>query len=455
MPRKKLPWPPVIPARLANTLTPYSVHRDGWVRWYRGKTRHVCGKSTPLDRVDDCWRDVKARVDAEVAGAFVVDRTGLTVLEAGGLFFDYLQHRVTTGQPKPMSVFTAADYERTINAFGRSAGPHTLLADVAQPHFQAFAIAFAGKAPSTLARNVAYVQAFFRWCVENDHLAGLPRWGSYFVKPARQAHRDVRLDQQKGYTPAELRKLRDAATPEEKAWLALGLAGAMDNSDLAHLTTGLIDHRQKLIDYRRRKTGKVRRVMPLPPAAYRWLGSYTRPPPANAADADRVFLTPTGLPLQRLKDGPSGQANPIDYVAMRWGRLLIRAGLRERMPRRRDKAHRDLPKRKKGEGTGDGRGFRGLRTTFANLAPPGYRDEIEIIMGHAQGTVLLDNYIETLGVDRLLSRLCEVVNHVWHQAFIATLPRFSDSRFDRVIGVVPVRGVAAAGHPSARRPSTA
>lgn len=406
------PWPPKnLPGNW-----PYTAHRDGWVRWYRGAPRFVCGKRTPLAEVEDRWVEKKNAVDAAAAGKIIRTGAGVTIREAAGLYYEYLDHRVTTGQPEPMSPVTAADYKRTVNAFGRSAGPDRALADVAQPEFTAFAKSFAGQAPSTLARAVAYIQAFVRWCHAEGHLAEVPQWGRYFVKPAMRAHRDVRLSAAKGYTPTELVKLRDNARAEEKAWLGLGLCGALDNSDLAHLTRDVMDRRGGVIDFRRRKVGKVRRVIPVTAEAWKWLDAYRRPEPADPAHADRVFLTPTGLPLQRVKVSRTGREITIDYVAMRWVRLLIRAGLRQAMPNRRRKALRGTPRRRKGEGGGDGRGFRGLRYVLPNAAPPGYRDEVEIVMGHATGTVLLDHYLETIG----LARLRELVEHVWRHAF--TLP---------------------------------
>jgi integrase len=422
MPRARIPWPPEIPHRLKNALTPFTPTVNGWVRWYRGDSRHVCGKSTPLELVEDRWREKKAEVDAELDGEAKRIRNGVTVEGGAAAYYGWLDHRVATGQPKPLEPTTAADYKRTINHFGKCVGPDTPMDDLAQPHFTAFAKMFDGQAPSTLARNVANVHAYLQFCVDEGFLKKMPALGRYFVKPNRQHRRDHRMSRVKAYTPDEIRTLVEHATTEERAWIGLGLC-SLDNSDLAHLTHDVVDRKAGVIDYRRRKTGKVRRVIPIPEKAWKWLDAYARvrPEPADSAHADLVFLTPTGLPLQRVKPSKrTGMENPIDYVAMRWVRLLIRAGLREKMPSRRRKADRELPRRKKGEGGGDNRGFRGLRTTFSNYAPPGFRDEVEIIMGHANGTVLVEDYIEDYGVDRLLERSREVLAEVWKVALSAS-----------------------------------
>ena len=52
MPRAKIPWPPEIPARMVNALTPFTAYDGGWCRWYHDKMVHICGKGTPLDQID-------------------------------------------------------------------------------------------------------------------------------------------------------------------------------------------------------------------------------------------------------------------------------------------------------------------------------------------------------------------------------------------------------------------
>jgi integrase len=224
--------------------------------------------------------------------------------------------------------------------------------------------------------------------------------GRTFVKPSAQALRDTRLSVQKSYTPEQLRALWSTADAELKAWLVLGLLGALDNADIAHLTHDVVDRERGVIDYRRRKVGRVRRVIPLPPEAWAILDAYQRPAPADPADKNRFFLTPTGKPLQRTRISARGQPHTIDYVAMRWRRLLERVGLKPRTPRRRP-GQPATPRRFKPRGEPAGQGFRALRTTFANLAPPGYRDEVEIIMGHSRGSVLVEHYVEQVGIERL------------------------------------------------------
>ena len=96
--------------------------------------------------------------------------------------------------------------------------------------------------------------------------------------------------------------------------------------------------------------------------------------------------------------------------AARWTRLMQRAGLRPKPTRiELPDGRRQLQWTK----STDRRGFRGLRTTFSNLVPPGFGDERRIVMGHSHGDTFLDNYLETVGVDRIRT-MCAAV---WAAAF--------------------------------------
>ncbi len=295
--------------------------------------------------------------------------------------------------------------------------------------------------------------------------------GLYFVKPARQKHRDARLKQRKSYSPALIQRLYFHGTLAEKLWIALAVNGAMDNGDIANLTFDMIAppggaageewrvaggdvggkeaHSQLptpnsplpgdswgTIDYRRRKTGLMPRLIPVHPDVWELLELWVsvRPKALKPEYERLVFLTPSGLPLARAARGKvSGKPHWIDAVATAWTDLRRRAGLGREV--RGFRACRACGIERRGPGQAcpgcgkkdwvrkeklkeddkhvpDRKGFRALRTTFGNLAPVGYRDEVELIMGHA-GSVLLENYLEDYGV----MRLRELVAAIWERAF--------------------------------------
>jgi integrase len=413
-------WPPGIPARLQKRLAVFTFYRNGVCRWYAGKMRHICGRKTPLDKIEDAWAAKKADIDSHAVRQHRKRGGQLSLKEAASEFFDYINHRLTSRE-NPIARATRSDYVQYVNGFGKVVGADKAIADVAQEDFARYARTLIGCAPPTVHRHVAYITAFFNWCVDEGLLAAPPRYGRYFVKPSAQILRDRRMAQKKAYTPAQLALLWKHATHTEKAWIALGLNGALDNADIANLPLpeagGVLDLDAGLLDYQRRKRGLVRRIIPLRKETVRLIRHYLkrhRSEPATEEAKHLLFLTPTGLPMQRY----SKNDNSFDEIAIRWRKLMVRAGLREPYVKRKKskdgKKHPAQARRQRGSEAGQG--FRALRTTFPNLAPRGYRDEIEIVMGHVSGGVLAENYIEQYGLDGLR----ELVDAVWVHAFPTT-----------------------------------
>jgi integrase len=435
--------PPVskVPIRVQRALLPFTPTVKGWTIWYQGRTRTVCGITVDLAEVPERWAKLKATIDAGVTHA--ARPTGLrTLREAISDYFQWLDHRVQTGMPKPLAAISAEDYKRNLTTFARFEGEGGKFADIplaefGPEHFRAYAEQLTGRSPTSFARIVATMGAFFTYCKDEGILAAEPNYGRYFVRPPQTQVRDRRLQQQKSFEQEELWALLLHADTQELAWMGLALSGAMDNADIAHLTFELFDKEGMLLDYRRRKTGLIPRLIPLHPMAREWLDNYLaiRPAPADPAYKDLVFLTPTGLPLQRSKTGKSGIGSHIDYMAHCWDHLLRKAGLRQKpsvlrvcavcgKPRSAPRAtcceQRKWKKQMTMAGTGGPtfKGFRSLRTTFANLTPRGFSEERKLIMGHS-GDITLDHYVEKFGIDHLQ----KLVDEVWLAAFTAPWPR--------------------------------
>lgn len=405
----KLHIPNRLRARLNSVFTP---HRDGWVCWYRGQTRFVCGKTTPPEEVEAAWEKKRAEIDGIVARPA---RTGsfYTVKMLCSDYIMRLRQCVETGRPKRLSEFTLMDYISGLRKFAKCVGEDNLVDEMGPDEFNKYADSLSEISASSASVEISYVHAMFRWA----HKAGkcsAPSFGPDFVKPSQQQKRDERLSSDLRYTIDELHKLWIAATEDERLWICLGLC-SLDNSDLANLTAGEIDFKNATIDYRRRKVGLVRRVIPIIPALMRRLKDYMPEHPHHRF----VLCTPEGNKLVRAVASSKrpGQSNPVDYISMRWTKLMQRAGLRPKNQRAK-KPDGNGRRPLKWNAKGDGRGFRSLRTTFANLVPPGFSDERKIIMGHSHGDTFLENYLETVG----LGRLREAMNEVWLQIFTSSLP---------------------------------
>lgn len=360
-------------------------HRDGWVRWYKGQMRFVCSKNTPLTEVEDKWIEKKTAVDAaqrKVDGTIVV-----TYRQALSEFLTQCDLRVRTGKPKPMAARTLFNYEEALNAFGLFVGGGVPLNQIGPQQFSDYAAKVAHLKASGFDSVVCRVGSLFRWAVKMEYIDKY-RPGPVFQRPGKQAIRDERISRVRSFTPDEIAKLWVTANNTMRCFIGLGVCAAFINSDVSHLPRICVDLTTGIVDFRRRKTGKVRRVCPLPADVLAEMKRYIRPDPREKRFAELFFLTVNGRPysMTRKEDG-----KPTNTLSRIFANLLEDTGVST---------------------VGDGRNFAGLRTTFYNLAPKsGYEIERMIIMGRAKGTIDLDHYLEDVGLDRLT----HVVTHVWNQ----------------------------------------
>lgn len=373
----------------------FTITRDGYTRWYKGSPRFVCGKTTPPAEVESRWRAKAAAIDAaEAAGVDVAEPvagpdTPYRVVLSG--FLAHCEQRVAGTIRPAMAERTLHNYDVALNAFGAFAFKGRKVADtpignVGPDVFSAYAATFAGWAASGFDSVVTRVSAMMNWAVEMDYLE---RWraGPAFRRPAKAELRDQRIAKAFAFSAEEVARLYLAANYVMRCWIALGIVAGFNNSDVANLPRGVVDLAAGVIDFRRRKTGKVRRVIPLPGDVADLLRGYSRPAePATPADADLFFLTERGNAYARTRNSNGKPSNTISRL---FARLMADCG---------------LP-------TGKGRNFKGLRTSVEGLAPAGFVQEVEAILGHARGTVFLDSYAESVRLERLR----HVTTHIWGQ----------------------------------------
>lgn len=387
--------------------------KRGWVRWYEGRTRSVCALSVPDNEVEDRWIDVKRRIDQDKRDTAKrpMGRTDYRGLLSA--FLEAMELRVTTGKPLPLSKRMLHNYSVDLNEFGAIIGPDELVTHIGPEHFGKYVRKIAHLKASGYDSKVAHAKTLFAWAKENEYI-DRPRYGSSFARPGKQAIRDQRIGRPRAYTAKEVATLINRSSGAMRPMLMLAAAAAMNNSEIAGLDRGCVDLEAGLVDFRRRKTGKVRRVIPLPAEVVQALKGYSRPDPKDDRDADLFFLTEQGNPYVRMTE--SAQANTITTLFRKLAEACELKTLEK--------------------GTSDGRGFSSLRTTFTNLAPPGYRDEVELLTGHAMGTILLDHYLETLE----LVRLRHVVDHVWVQILphLKSLPTDEASPSTAPVASTPV-----------------
>lgn len=428
--------------RIINSFTPI---RDGWVRWYNGKTRWVCGKSTPLERIERRWIEVQDGIDKQDARPVRRIRFGGMSFKAfAGEVLARMEGRLHPSSTNAFKPHTMHDYKRMLDFLKKYWGPEIDILRVGPSDFDMLIQEMRRRewSPYTVGRYVAYVRAFFQYAKDAQIIPEVPEYGPDFKKPPKQDHRDARMDKEKAFTPQEICQQWLVATQEQQCWIALGLNCAFDNSDIATLTHDDINLDSGVIDFKRRKKGKVRRVCPLLPITLKLLKAYKRPKPAAEEYEKYFFLAGDGRPLVRIqpKKNDPRRTTEVNVITNTWKHLVIKAGLRNQ-----------IKIKVKGDGRtsakfpeGDWRGFRSFRTSFANLAPYGYRDEVEIVLGHAHGSVLLENYLEKVHT----TRLKELVTAVWKAAFTKTAQRDAVARLTEVYAAREMTLMTSAQKPS-------
>ncbi|HLL90365.1 MAG TPA: hypothetical protein VK324_13785 [Tepidisphaeraceae bacterium] len=420
MPKPTRPpdWPPP-KRRWPAGCCPY---RDGWRRWYRGLPRHVCGKRTPLAEVEDRWIAVKRRLDAEADATARADalpdptraaaRAAVTYRVVLSEFLTRQQWRVGAARDR-IERRTYDNYVYELNRFGAFVHDGLKVADrpidelAADPKvFTAYARHLGSWKASGFDSVVSRVLALFRWAGPLPHgmgYCGPANQGPDFRRPDKEQLRDERIGQTFSFTPAEVATLYLAANHTVRCWIAQGVCGGFINSDVAHVTRDVQDLAVGVTDFRRRKQGKVRRVIPWPDDVVELLRQYCRPDASDPAHADLFYLSTNGNPYSRTREG----SGPSCSISRMFARLIEDAGVTKVR----------------------GRSFKGLRTTLYNrwpkVGPDGGPMDVErkIVMGRAQGTVDLDHYLEDVGLDRIRHG----VNHVWGLVR-AEIDRLSTSR---------------------------
>lgn len=359
---------------------------QGWYRSHKGRSVYCGGRSASRGQVEKTFARKRDAIDNEQPLGADRIRSYREVLSE---FLAEQQGRVDA-PTNGIKSRTLHNYVTQLNDFGAFVGGSTPIGEIGPEQFSKYAAKFAKYKPAGFDSIITRVSALFNWAVEMEYIDRY-RPGPKFKRPDKQQIRDHRIDRTRAFTAAEVHKLYKAAPLVWKCFIGLGVCAAFNNSDIANVTRTAIDLDLKLVDFRRRKKGKIRRVCPLPDGVVANLKAYQRPEPIDPAYADHFFLTRNGHPYSRSR---KADGKPTDAISRLFPRLIEFAKVNAI----------------------EGRNFAGLRTTFANLAPPGYRDEIEIIMGHAHGSVLLDNYLEGVGLERLKF----VVDHVW--ALVSTSP---------------------------------
>jgi integrase len=293
----------------------------------------------------------------------------LTVKQACNAYLNEKQARVEAGE---LCQRTFNEYQvaakTVLRAFGRRR-----VADLGPDDFATLRRRMAAKfGPVRLGNQIQSVRSIFKYAYDADLIDRPMRFGPAFVKPSAKTLRLHRAKQgPKLFSAEEIRRMLDAADPQFKAMVLLGINCGFGMSDCGKLPLSAVNLDAGMIEFPRPKTGVGRRC-PLWPETVEAIRDAlaVRPNPKDPADAELVFLTAQGRPWNKTE-----MSSPAVF---KFAGLLRRLGIKR--PRI---------------------GFYTLRHTFRTQADES-RDQpaVDFIMGHIDAS-MAGHYRERISDERL------------------------------------------------------
>lgn len=403
-PPKPLPDFPLCPA-----------NNGYWQKKIKGKIHYfghwgkiVNGKMERLP--NDGWQEALALYKASADTGFTErapGKEGLTVKDLCNQFLTSKKHLMDSGE---ISARTFKEYQGTTDRLIATFGRERHVDNLRPGDFEGLRADIARTwGPVRLGNEITRVKTVFKYGRKSDLIP------PEFKKPSKNVMRKHRAANGKRlFEAAEIRDLANAASPQLKAMILLGVNAGFGNADCAALPQSALDLKGGWITFPRPKTGIDRRV-PLWPETVAALAAAIadRPTPKDETDFDLVFVTKYGHRWVRTH-GPKN--TPIDSVLQEFTKLLNRprcpacGALQANVKPAKCAACKwepsaDQPFQKVHR---KGLTFYALRHTFRTIADAA-KDlpAVRLVMGHTDGSID-DVYREFIDD----SRLRAVVEHV-------------------------------------------
>jgi integrase len=295
---------------------------------------------------------------------------GLTVRDLCNRFLTSKQGLLETGE---ITHRTFADYHRTCKIVLGQFGRNHLVDDLSPDMFDQLRSELAKtRQMVALGNEVQRIRVMFKYAFDAGLIDKPVRLGPTFKKPSRRAlRRERRANGKKMFEADEIRALADAASPQIRAMILLGVNCGFGNADCANLPIPSVDLQGGWIDFPRPKTGVERRC-PLWPETVAALRAalVARATPKDESDGHLLFITKYGQSWHK-----ETSANPIS------------AEFR--------KLAQEISVYRKGVG------FYALRHTFETIGGES-RDQVAVdhIMGHTRDD-MASRYRERISDERL------------------------------------------------------
>ncbi len=335
-----------------------------WVKKVRGKLFYFGVWDDPKGALNK-WLDQR---DDLLAGRTPRqhDPDALTVGQLCDLFLDSRERLVESGE---LTAGTLRDYHAAAKVVASVLGKQASVEQLCPADFARLRSKFAkGQGPKSLEGHVARVRAIFNYADKNGLLErSLSKlWGTEFKKPSKTVLTKHRTATVRMFTPAEVRKLIDGASPQVAAQIWLGINCGLGATDLAKLRLDQVAG--EWLNVPRSKTGIMRRCWLWPETRQAITGAIqARPEPKDATLSEVLFITKYG------RDWTHQGALSSEFA-----KLAKRVGI-----------------------VGKGKTHYTLRHVFQTVGDE-TRDFVAVsaIMGHASGSIS-DHYRERIGDDRL------------------------------------------------------
>jgi integrase len=361
---------------------PLFPHNNGcWCKKIRGRL-HYFGTWTNRDPdhgADAALREYLRQKDDLHAGRH--PRTtpeATTVKDVVNGFLNAKQQAVDDGELSPR---TWLAYKAACDAVVETFGRNRLASDLGPADFAKLRNQLAKRSGvHWLKTQVQYARSCFKHAFDSRLLDRPIHFGPGFKAPSKKTMRLHRAKQgPKLFASEEVHRLIDAAGPQMRAMILLGVNAGFGNADCGTLPLSALDLDRGILDYPRPKTGIPRRAI-LWPETVKAIRAVlaARKTPEDPALVDLVFLTKRGLSwAKEVNDCP---------IAKETAKLLKRLGINDR-------------KRL---------GFYALRHTFRTVADEA-KDQpaADYIMGH-EVPHMSSVYRETISDTRLKA----VTDHV-------------------------------------------
>ncbi len=361
---------------------PLTPHPSGaWQKKIRGKihyfgrwAKRVNGKLVRID--GDGWKEAleeyKLVADDLHAGRSPRLQTdGLTVADLCNRFLTAKLRQREAGEISPRMF---VEYKDTTDLLVSAFGKTRMVDDLAADDFEALRAGMAKQwGPVHLGNEIQKIRTVFKYAFESGLIDRPVRYGPQFKRPSASVLRRHRASQgPKLFSAEEIRRLLDAAAPQLRAMILLGINCGFGNADCGKLPMSALDLDGGWVSFPRPKTGISRRCPLWPETVAALREALTkRPAPKSEKDAGLFFVTKYGLSW--AKDTPDGP------ISKETAKLLKALGINGRK----------------------GLGFYTLRHVFRTVADES-KDQpaVDYIMGHVDAS-MAGHYRERIDDSRL------------------------------------------------------